>query len=490
MFFQKINRAGSWLAALGAALLFQQCAQPASNPEPTFGQNADTTNIVKTIAGSQGQSVYEQLAIRPPFKDIDVPFQRFAVSAKKGAKLQISTGTEIEIPADAFVDKDGNAVQGEVEIRYREFHDAADIVASGIPMHDPATGAYMETAGMFEIRGSAGGGDVEIASGKQVMVRCASFNDSDVRGKNQTFDFFQLEQPSCKWQTKGNPKPEKNKNKEIALRELNKKLPERPVRPSKRGDTDKFVFDLDVDYTFHPELRAFKGVIWEYAGDPNAKENNPEKDKSIFSETWASIELKRGSSDAYLLCMTNGQRRVECPVRPVLKGGDYDKAMAAFEERMGKYERMAEAQKDTRNRINQQADLLRSFALQQFGIYNWDIWKNPQRLTCKPQLTLADAVMDEIKETFRYFLITESDRSVVQYSYDDLKKYFSFDPGAPDNKLLAVLPNNRIALFDADDFKRINPEAIRQGVTFSIHMRVVPNTLNSVDDLERAIAGR
>jgi hypothetical protein len=64
------------------------------------------------------------------------------------------SGTKIQIPADAFIYPDGSPVGDEVLVQYREFRDAADFMASRIPMQFDYEGApaYFNSTGMFEIR--------------------------------------------------------------------------------------------------------------------------------------------------------------------------------------------------------------------------------------------------------------------------------------------------------------------------------------------------
>ncbi len=49
------------------------------------------------------------------------------MNAEEGGVLTFPSGTKLEIPANAFLDAQGNPVTGKVEIAYREFHDAGTI---------------------------------------------------------------------------------------------------------------------------------------------------------------------------------------------------------------------------------------------------------------------------------------------------------------------------------------------------------------------------
>ena len=72
--------------------------------------------------------------INPPLEGVNIPYKIYKVIAEKGATLDFKTGSKVVIPKNAFVDENGKLLKGEVELRYREFHDAVDFFVSGIPM--------------------------------------------------------------------------------------------------------------------------------------------------------------------------------------------------------------------------------------------------------------------------------------------------------------------------------------------------------------------
>ncbi|HRD40305.1 MAG TPA: hypothetical protein PLC65_16880, partial [Bacteroidia bacterium] len=80
------------------------------------------------------------------------------------------TKSKIKVPQNAFVNKAGPDIIGDVEIQYREMHDQADIIASGIPMTYDSAGTkyHFESAGMFDIKASQNGEQVFLKHGKQI----------------------------------------------------------------------------------------------------------------------------------------------------------------------------------------------------------------------------------------------------------------------------------------------------------------------------------
>jgi hypothetical protein len=91
--------------------------------------------------------------IAPPLADVNVPYQKYKVSAKWGGSILYPTGTRITFQPNSFVDKNGNAVTGNVDVQYREMHDAVDFFLAGVPMEYDSAGRtwQLESAGMIVV---------------------------------------------------------------------------------------------------------------------------------------------------------------------------------------------------------------------------------------------------------------------------------------------------------------------------------------------------
>lgn len=102
--------------------------------------------------------------------------------------------------------------------------------------------------------------------------------------------------------------------------------------------------------------------------------------------------------------------------------------------------------------------LKRSFEIQSFGIYNWDRFYKDESETlvrCEATFNLTTEYND-----INVFLITGVEKNaVIQYTKNTFDK-FSFNT-AYYNKLVAILPNNEIAVFENEDFKKLAIEEIR-----------------------------
>lgn len=102
--------------------------------------------------------------------------------------------------------------------------------------------------------------------------------------------------------------------------------------------------------------------------------------------------------------------------------------------------------------------LKRSFEIQSFGIYNWDRFYKDESETlvrCEAEFNLTTEYND-----ISVFLITGVEKNaVIQYTKATFDK-FSFNT-AYYNKLVAILPNNEIAVFENEDFEKLSIEEIK-----------------------------
>jgi hypothetical protein len=121
----------------------------------------------------------------------------------------------------------------------------------------------------------------------------------------------------------------------------------------------------------------------------------------------------------------------------------------------------------------------------QFGVHNWDIWKNPQRKRCLASFDFGQET-DKYINKISVFLVTGKKRSVVRYYPTDFDK-FSFNPNES-NLLIAILPGNKIAYFKAEDFAKIDLTMLNEQKTFTFKMNIEAEAVASVRDLESIIS--
>lgn len=280
------------------------------------------------------QATNFQSSIASPFgdKSIDVGYNQWEMDADEAKVFKLKNGSNIHIPAQAFVNKHGQPVKGKVQIKYREFHNAADIIASGLPMHYDSAGVrhHFESGGMFELRGNQKGKSVYIANDKSVAVNIASYN------KDKKFNHYFLDE--------GAPRPQSG----IAQAQILPSVPFRKVyqqavqpqwkligaaitQPVPKDSVKNMVeaqaqasntqaktnkqpgavqsqpkkaqanqVDLNVDYfklkyalNYEPELKTFVPVKWSFAGKSAIYNPKAAANQWTLNEPWHKVVLTK-----------------------------------------------------------------------------------------------------------------------------------------------------------------------------------------------------
>ncbi|MEO1259458.1 MAG: hypothetical protein AAFZ15_11705 [Bacteroidota bacterium] len=134
-----------------------------------------------------------------------------------------------------------------------------------------------------------------------------------------------------------------------------------------------------------------------------------------------------------------------------------------------------------KKRKKEEAQMIRRFEIAEFGLYNWDrLIKQEGRVRF-----LANFEFDESTyyNDVSVFLITDlTGPCVVKFDKTNFDK-FSIDPKA-ENKLLAVLPENKVAVFSKEAMKNIDWEKVRQDGEFTFNMKSQEAQVHSVKGLE------
>jgi hypothetical protein len=447
--------------------------------------------------------------VHPPLKGVDIPYQSQNVDAKVGGKVELTSGTVISVPEDAFVNASGEPVKGEVVIKAREFHNTADLVASGIPMKfQDETGVYdFQTAGMIDIRGEVEGAPVFIAEAKKLEVKMASF------AEEKDYNLYFLDPVSKKWQEIGQPQNAVNEEKQEAIAAL-PPTPDKPVAPQgvervkpekvsmkwsegkiaidsssakpldevkldQRGFKNEF--DFSVDYSQYPELKPFKSLKWKAVDEELIKKN-----RWVFTEGWNVVTLNPSNAEnrEYTLQLKNNKKTFSMVVTPLLDGKDFEKEYAKYQKSLKEFEVAIEKRKAEDARLNEQADLYRTFYASNFGVYNCDRYyrMGNQAVAIAATFEVGDEKLDANTYVFH---CTGDSRALITLSALPGSN-FTFDP-REENCLLIVLPGNRLAVFSAADFKKLKVADVKAKGKQTFRFHVLDQVIKNAQDIEHAI---
>ena len=440
------------------------------------------------------QNTSEVTFIHPASSRLNVPKTHFEVTASKGGVFTTPKGSRIEIPANALVNARGEQVNGKVDMDFREFHDATDLISSGIPMEYDSAGkvGIFQTAGMMEIRVSQNGQEVFLAEGASARVHLASYTDE------RDYNLYFFDEKEGNWTYLNRPDVRENSVKQ----ELLDSLAPLPVKPESKYETSpedfrgtKFhpdmAFELPLNLESNPELNAFEAYKWKFV--EKAGYEKPKDMKILFTQVWSSIKLTPHSKkqNLFVLELRNKTTARWAIVEPVLGEDPGDQKM--FKAKMRRYKKDLKAAKKRREkeskRLQNQADLVRTFSIEQFGIYNCDrIFKMQASITLKADFEF-DHDLNLDKQTLTVFLVCGNDRAVIPYSAARNRfswANFSFS-SQEQNKLIAILPDDKVAVFGSSEFNNINLQRLQTEKGYTFRMRTLPDRINGIEDMRKII---
>lgn len=237
----------------------------------TAGQNNSDNNLAWAPTKKK---------VAPPLAGVNVPFREYKVSAKSGGTISYPSGTKVSFQPNSFVDASGNPVSGNVEVEYREMHDAVDFFLAGIPMEYDSAGAtyVLESAGMMEIAAFVNGKVVYLDKNKPIKVQMASAQTGS------DYNLYVFDSVAGNWSYLGKdkvaempyPKDKRAQDSIAALQSWlaaqnsrnpfcggsRKGKPVDAIRPIK-ADPSKNRFVVDFNKKEFPEMASYENVIFE-----------------------------------------------------------------------------------------------------------------------------------------------------------------------------------------------------------------------------------
>ena len=212
--------------------------------------------------------------INPAFPFLEIPHRLEMLDPSKENDLMSPYG-KIEIPENAFLDKDGNIVRGKVKFGVRYTMDPIATMIAGVPMETAEeSGNYLESAGMMEIT-------AETKKGEPIYVN----PDSKIKVTINTafpgedYNIYSLDTANRQWTEYGSNLTAEPIKREVesstqtpAIKEPNYDAlaqAEGLVNPVKPLEKNKklYQFKFKTDFSKYPELNIYNGVQWEFTGN-------------------------------------------------------------------------------------------------------------------------------------------------------------------------------------------------------------------------------
>lgn len=404
--------------------------------------------------------------ILPPLPGKDIAFTSYRISFKDGGIIEYPTGSRIIIPPSAFSKNDQSIISDSVLIRYREFHDAASIFLSGIPMNYDSAGISrtLESAGMIEIHAFDGDQEITVAPQKKINICLVSQNNES------RFNLYELDTIQKNWIYKGKDQIQQfavTEKQTAVLRSAKKQTPAVPVPEAFQpvlADPQKYSFKIAYDAEMFPELAAYENMLFEVT-DTGFK-------PAYFKIHWDRISLQNGSKDGeYIVNLKKKDTTIHVNAIPVFDKENYARALTTFQEKHKNAAKM-QAQKEAADQAKLDAverDLsnynrnqlmhaaagvsftsVRNFSIMQTGIFNSDFPLPPNPVVA---MAKSFSVNDNTNAPLTYttiFMMEKGKNTVFRFSKnEDLR----FNPSA--RKLIwTVTQKNQIAFFNPSDFSK------------------------------------
>jgi hypothetical protein len=385
------------------------------------------------------------LLTNPPLPELDIPYQKFEIDPSQPNVLFSKMGAKINIPSDAFLDKDGNVIKGKVEVSFREFYNPLDFYLAGIPMNynDNGVDKVLESGGMVELTAKSNKNELFVNPSSKIKVDMKSWT------KSKDFNLYDLDKTTGKWIEKGKDS--------IIIFNKNKVFPTVPPMPIIATAN---AFKIADDTKTFPEIEGYKDVLFEPINISKCNISDATEmivkplENGIFEIT--SI-IKYGSIRKENTCLCY------LAFEP---GKDYNEAMKTYQNKYAKI------LKERNLHINEEEKILRTLTINNFGFVNCDYPTsypsggeiNPIYVDEKGKPIVLDNVV----------LVEKNTNALFRYSAN-----VKYNPSS-NNLLWGLTKDNKIAFIKNVDFKSLKNSTSKQ----KVHMHIHKEKVTTYEDVE------
>lgn len=489
-------------------------------------------------------------AFKKPINGIDVPYTTFKLDPKKSHQFTTSTGTIIDIPEHAFISDNGNPTEGEIELKFREFHDVVSIFAAGIPMTYDSAGTqyHFESAGMFEILAFQNGIPVNSNPERLITVSLASLQQGDhfnlyYLENNSTWNFIKKDTAKGEliYENKKNyAATSSNANKSDAVKayekadkNYKKALQDAKIIQPQLANNNLFSFKVDYKANEYPELVPYKNILFEIT------EMNKGFDPAQAKKEWLDISLsKTDEPQVYKTVFYRKDENMTLWVRPVFSQKDFGNAENTFDKLFAEYDKknnqklseLLEEKKEkyalikaeetavksqliTQQKIDEDAQKVyesqrivkRVFEVENFGMWNSDCPQNlPKGEELEPLFVNETKLEDTL--TFTVLYLAEMNKNALYTLYgnwgnfndNSAGSYDDFEQFTPQNgfltKLISFNPKNKTIMWGitkSNQLALIKPVKMQkikgQKSVLKVEMEIMETFPKDIDELKKIL---
>ena len=269
--------------------------------------------------------------IIPPFKNADVKYKEYQLEAGKGAVLSYHTGTIITVPKNAFVDKKGKVVQGNISVKYRELNTPEELFIAGIPMSYDSSGhaLSLQTAGLCELQVYKNDSLINIATDNEIKIDISSKAGKD-------YSLLLFDTVSKKWLKKNND------TNVVKLDEYAENTGTQNMFVPRKANHSRPRFKLVYrDPLKFPEFEEYKNYSFEIS------ENEKNYDPSEANKNWKSVSIKKDNvTGEYLVTFINSDKQITYRTHTVFEDKDYLAALNIYNNKLKEQQEKSMTGKD------------------------------------------------------------------------------------------------------------------------------------------------
>ncbi len=445
----------------------------------------------------------------PPFPGLEKSLTSYSINANTDTLLYLSDGTSLVIKAGTFSTLDGLPVDGEIELLYREFHDALDIFLAGIHMDFNSMGEKrtFQTGGMFEIDAQKDGEKLRIAENKSVDIKFGS----NYQGGN--YSFFYLNPDGGEWEWVDMPDYEVNGEKIDAQAAINAKSPKLFM-----GD-EYFIFNYDSfldiylkddrkkinklkdDKKFERKLKEYKvkfnnidivgevrflrgyyhpaELLWKDIDSkafPQWLENFRVKWVKV-NDKWVieNFKIEPKGNNQFVFTFKDDNREFTKTMESVIPLKNLFKFSP--DEWQKRYdEAMAEIAKE-QARVDLMSETYRSFSLNRLGTYNFDRLLNQDDwFLIDPSFTISNSSPNE-----KGLLILGDNSGYISFIPEELNEIMVYPES--NHRIFVILNDSTIAYYPVEKYTEWDIDSLRNLSTPAINFDLVSHKVTDAVSL-------
>ncbi|MCU0433794.1 MAG: hypothetical protein MUC87_10105 [Bacteroidia bacterium] len=461
--------------------------------------------------------------VQPPVPYLQLKPSSFEINPAADTLLVSAKGSEIIVPKGTFVYNNGKPATGNIELRYREFHDQIEIMLSGIPMRYDTAGQklILESAGMFEITAFQNSEPLQIAPGKEITVRMISPTPEN------NFHIYYLDTLNRRWQYIAENTRENNTCSEpifLLNKEMEKKyntfaasiIPQ-PVKPVVASPS-AVTFSIDYVKSEFPELAAFDGIKFEPL--PGEKQFS----EKLATRTWEDVNVERSDeAGKYLITLSTENETYTFNAKAVVDGKNHAQAIAEFEKRDKIYQQGLTARTNRLNalrdsmftlnenmvsrsasvnyndkfnayltgdytKVSKDQLVYRTLKVGRLGVWNSDRPRNffdnfMDKVKANMSVALFTVIFkNKLKQKIRLktaFLVKNDVNTIYPVFPGEFEKNFPYLPGEID-MIMGITEDDKICYCKGNDLEK----AIANGQQLEFVMQLPAEKVNTVDQLK------